>query len=506
MKVGIDLGTSYSLIARIHPDGSTSLIPDATDEERVHTPSSVIVTRGGAFVGAIAEDMVEDQPDLPIIRFFKRRLGERDPIYFDDRGVGWHPEAIAALLLDKLRFDAERATSKRVEGAVITVPAHFTDPQRRAVAAAAMLADLPLLGLIEEPVAATLHYGVSTGAERKVLLAYDFGGGTFDATVMSLDQNGVYVLGKSGLTDLGGKELDEKIGEAILEQFTRALGHEPELTARTLLELRRASERIKIELCTPGTRRVRETVILRADAVEVTLEASRFEESIAPLVERTVEVTLDCLREAGLDAGDVDTALLVGGSSMVPAVERRLKELFSGPGQEVLFHQPSRAVALGAAMRAAQLAGEAAEYRLPRELKGVTGYTVGVRTVDSRSGVSAVDPLIKKNMPLPASATKTYYTTRSDQRHVVLDFVQYRRDQDLIPVGRLKIGPLPNPQTNYPIQVRVEYREDGTIDVVASDSVSGQEIEQSFGGESTEDVQYFAAQRKLLQSVLKARP
>jgi len=505
MNVGIDLGTSYSLISRMNPDGSTSLISDAREEERFHTPSSVIILEGSAFVGAIAENMVEDRPDLPIIRFFKRHLGQREPIYFDDRGVAWYPEGIAALILDKLRFDAELAASKTIDGAVITVPAHFTDPQRKAVVAAAMLADLPLLGLVEEPVAATLHYGVTTDAKKKVLLAYDFGGGTFDATVMSLDDNGVYVLAKTGLTDLGGKELDERVGEMILEQFEQALGHRPELTARTLLELRRASESLKIELCSPGTSRLRRTLMLRGDAVEVVIESAQFEEAIAALEERTIEQTEACLAEAGLDRGDVDTVLLVGGSSLVPTINQRLKEMFSGDHQEVLYHQPSRAVALGAAMRAAQLAGEAEEYRLPLELKGVTGYNVGIRVVDSTSGKRSIDPLIKKNMPLPVSIKKTYYTTRADQLRMVLDFVQYRDQRTLVSLGKLNVGPLDTPRTNYPIEVRVDYREDGTIDVVASDAASGTEIEQSFGGDFTGDIQYLSSQRKLVQSILKSR-
>lgn len=506
MKIGIDLGTSYSLAARIQPDGSTALIPDSRDEERFHTPSVVLMSGGSAFVGATAEDMVEDHPELAAIRFFKRHFGSREAIYYDEKGAAWHAEGIAALVLDKLRFDAEAEGSRKVDGAVITVPAHYNDPQRKAVAAAAMLADLPLVDLIEEPVAAALHYGVTRDAHDQILLAYDFGGGTFDATTLSLDQNGIYVLSKAGLSDLGGKELDERIGETILEQFENALGRPHTSTARSLLELRRASEAIKIDLCSPGTTRVRRTVILGSDAVEVDIAREWFERAIRADLDKTVEVTLKCLKEAGLAKKDVHTALLVGGSSLIPAVVERMRKEFDFEGQQVLYHEPSMAVAYGASLRAAQVSGEQVQYRLPPELKGVTGYNVGVRTVDAATGQIAVSTLIKKNMPLPTRINKTYYTTRADQRNMALDFVQFGDDpKQAVSLGLLNVGPLEHPRVNYPIGVFVEYKEDGRIAVTASDANTGEALEQTFGGDPSGDIEYLASQRKLLHTLLMAR-
>ena len=222
-----------------------------------------------------------------MIRFFKRQFGSREPIFFDERGQAWLPEAIAALLLRKLVFDAESASPERVERAVITVPAHFNDPQRKAVLNAAALAKLPVLGLVEEPVAAALHYGVQIAIIDEIVLVYDFGGGTFDATALSMDASGVYVLAKTGLTELGGKEIDEKIGEMVLAQFARALARPSATGARTLLELRRVSEELKIELCLPGRKSVRRLVLLGGQAVEVEITASRFEAAIRDLVEQT---------------------------------------------------------------------------------------------------------------------------------------------------------------------------------------------------------------------------
>jgi molecular chaperone DnaK (HSP70) len=242
MRAGIDLGTTYSLASKIGPNGRPYLIPDVCQSGTFHTPSTVYIKGNTAFVGTTAELLLEQDPAMKVLRFFKRNLGETEALYFDDQGRAWLPEAIAALVLKKLRYDVETYQPERLEGCVITVPAHFNDIQRKAVQASAVYADITLLGLLEEPVAAAMHYGVSSGEEDQVILVYDFGGGTFDATVMTFNKQGFYVLAKEGLTELGGKELDEAVAEIVLSQFERAIGRPMSLGARGLLDLRAVSE------------------------------------------------------------------------------------------------------------------------------------------------------------------------------------------------------------------------------------------------------------------------
>ncbi len=503
MRVGIDLGTTYSLIAEMGVDGKPALIPDYADAELVHTPSSVHISGCNAFVGTLAEALLENDPSLQVIRFFKRQLGSGEPSFYDDRGQGWLPEAVSALVLKKLVFDAESLSSGRVEKAVITVPAHFNDPQRKAVLNAAALARVTVMGLVEEPVAAALHYGVETGSQDRVLLVYDFGGGTFDATALSMDASGVYVLAKTGLTELGGKEIDEKIGEMLLDQFQRALGRPIGTGARTLLELRRVSEEIKIELCTPGRRGVRRLVLLGGQAVEVEISTAQFEAAIRDIVEQTEAETLRCVREAGLRPEDVNHLLLVGGSSLIPLTETRLRQVFSKPGQSVMYHEPSKAVAYGAALHASQLSGEAELFQIPPELRGVSGYNVGVRTLDAATGMVTVDTLIKKNMPLPIKVRKTYYTSRPRQERIVLDVVQYRDARDkLTGLGHLVIGPLDAPRQNYPVEVTTEYRVDGTVAVEAYDAQTGVELAAVFGGDSEAGAASLALQKALVDATV----
>lgn len=504
MQVGIDLGTTYSLIARVDHDGRLSLMPDHNDRDVVHTPSVVYVNNRSAFVGNVVDALLEQDPNLPVIRFFKRQFGQTTPLVFDSSGTGWLPEAIAALVLKKLRYDAESFASMGVESAVITVPAHFNDLQRKAVQAAALLADIPLLGLVDEPVAAALHYGISHGVHDRVLLVFDWGGGTFDATVLSLDPHGVYVLAKAGLTELGGKELDEAIGARILAQFERANGSGPVLSARTLLELRRISEDIKIELCLPGAAQVRRLVLLAGESAEVTISRADFLRDIDHFVDLAEQCALACVKEAGLNATDVHTVLLVGGSSMVPSVAERLRRRFSGPEQTVMFHEPTKAVAFGAALHAAQLSGDAARVRVPPEFRGVTGYSVGVQAVDPQTGRVTIDTLIKQNMPLPVKVTKTYYTTRPNQQRMVLDLVQFRTGEEggAVALGQLVAGPLPSPRQNYPIEVTVENAEDGTIKVQAWDAQTGVELHQTFGRDGREGFAHLALQRALVRSTV----
>lgn len=503
MKVGIDLGTTYSLVSRLDAEGNAVLIPDHGEPDVFHTPSAVNIGFGCAFVGRMAESLAETDPELPILRFFKRLMGQHDPVFFDESGSAWYPEAVSSLILKKLRFDAESQLGTPVKSAVISVPAHFSDPQRRAVLAAAALADVPVLGLVEEPVAAALHYGVTAGAKDEILLVYDFGGGTFDATVLSADPTGFSVLAKTGITDLGGKELDEKVGTMILAQFERARGRALHMGARTLLELRRVSEELKIEICTPGRTHVRQLVLLGGQAVEVEITRTDFERAIQEYMQRAEAEMMLCLKEAGLRPADVTRLLLVGGSALIPLIETRMHQVFCRPGQQVLYHEPSKAIAFGAALHASQLAGDADRFQLPPELKGVSGYSVGVRTVDPSTGRVVIDTVIKKNMPLPSKARKAYYTTRPNQERIVLDFVQFRDSGEaLISLGKLVVGPLSAPRPNYPVEVATEYREDGTISVEAYDAQTGIELKQVFGHDADGGTRHLASQRSLVRGTV----
>lgn len=500
MFVGIDLGTTYSLISRVGKNGIPVLIPDNHKNSVFTTPSIIHIDGDTAYIGEFLETKLERNPGLDLIKFFKRHFGEKKPLYFDMDDTPWYPEGLAALLLKKLKIDAEAYTAEQIEGAVITVPAHFNDIQRKAVLNAAALIDLPVLNLLEEPIAAAIHYGLSNKKYNKTIMVYDLGGGTFDVTIMTMDEKGIYVIAKDGHTEIGGKEFDEKIGEIILNQFKEAFGKEPVLDARNSLHLRRFSEMLKVELCMPGTQFVDQVCVIGNQSLEVHVSKREFEKGIEPYLVTCEEILSRCLKSASLDFEDIDTLLLVGGSSMVPYIKKRLKKIFTAENQEILTHEPMRAVAYGAALHAIQASGQKMDFDLPPELKGVTGYNLGVRAINPKTGRIVIDNLVKKNMPLPFNNSKTYYTSNAEQKKMKLEIIQYLdKGEKEMSLGSLVIGPLPSFDTNYPIEVKIESRSDGTVWFSAFDPKTGIEIEKLFGDE-VEGISKLPRQKAIVQS------
>ncbi len=502
MIIGIDLGTTFSLGSKLGLDGRPILVPDASDQDYFATPSVVHLADRSAIVGNMAEDLIAQNPELPVQRFFKRNFGTPKPVSYDRNQQPWYPETLGALILKKIKNDFEHFDPTEITGAVITVPAHFTDNQRKCVLNAGALADLPILGLVEEPVAAALHYTVVNKVLDKIVLVYDLGGGTFDSTLLSMDGNGTYVLAKEGITDLGGKEFDEKIGEYILHQFHKIKGRELELNAINLLQLRKISEEVKIELSMPQASIIRKTIILGDSVIEIIFNRKTFESSIQHAIDQTIESTLRCIKGASLKPTDVNTILLVGGSSMIPYVRERLKEIFTAPNQQLMYHEPMKAVAFGASIYGAQISGSAELYNIPPEFMGITGYNIGIKTIDPESRTIQYDTLIRKNLPLPVKATRTYYTSSANQTHIELEVYQYDNEKSAIHfIGKVNIGPIHNNRVNYPIEVSITNTEDGVVLITAFDPNTGQEIEQSFGVDDELD-NYLTKQKRLIDSTI----
>lgn len=500
MKTGIDLGTTFSLISQLQQNGHPILLPDNSFKDVYSTPSAVYINERNAAVGYLVDSLLEQNAELPVIRFFKRNFGEQNPIYYDAAGNGWFAETVGGLVLKKLKFDAESYTGNTIDGVVITVPAHFNDLQRKSVINAAHMADLPLLGLVEEPVAAALHYGVATGSHDEILMVYDLGGGTFDVTLLSMDGSGVYVLAKDGITEMGGKEFDEAIAGMILQQFEKTHGAPMPINGLTSLQLRRIAEEVKIELSIPNKSFLKKVVLIGSHAFEITFYRKDFEQAIKMMIEQTIEVCMRCMDGAGLKEQDINALMLVGGSSMIPYVRERLSKIFADSRQKIFFHEPMKAVAFGAALHAHQLSGEAERFDIPPEFRGVTGYNIGVQTINPQTGRNEIDCLIKKNMPLPARATRTYYTANASQTRIRLNLVQYMDGgSDAVNIGELVVGPLPSAGINYPVEVTVENTVNGTVRIEAYDPNTGIELQQEFGASGGSNLN-LNAQKMLVKS------
>ncbi len=502
MKIGIDLGTTFSLVAGLKTDGTAELLPDNMFRDLYSTPSAIHINANNAVVGYMVDTMLEENPTLPVMRFFKRSFGTGKPIYFDSQNRPWLAESLGALVLKKLKFDVESYVGRKIEGSVITIPAHFNDAQRKAVKDAAAMAELPLLGLVEEPVAAALHYGVLSSERDKVILVYDLGGGTFDASILTMDDSGVYVLAKDGIIDIGGKEFDETIGALILEQYEKIHGQHLQLDAISSLQLRHISEEIKIELAQPNKSFIKKMVLLGTNAFEVIINKKDFELGIREMIEKTIECIMMCLDGAGLSEDHIDSLMLVGGSSMIPYVKQRLSQIFSKAKDQTFYHEPMRAVAYGAAVHAAQLSGDADAYQIPAAFRGVSGYNIGIETKNPHTGQKEVDLLIKKNLPLPISSKRTYYTSSDSQQYIKLNIVQFRDGHsEKQQIGQLVIGPLQNPQINYPIEVTIENAMDSTISIQAFDPNTGIELSQTFGNKENDGSISLISQKMLVDEL-----
>ncbi len=457
-------------------------------------------------VGWQAEGKFEQSPEqVRLLTFFKRHFGSPEPLAYDAAGNAWHPEGLAALVLKKLRFDAETHAGQPLQGAVMTVPAHFNDLQRKTAQQAAALADIPISDLLDEPVAAAMHYGICAGeegGEEKIIFVYDLGGGTFDATALTFDKHGIYVLAKDGHTNLGGREFDDILQTLISEQIRQEVGNGFAWSPFSLLQLRKAAEEIKIELSETGKFFIRKNILVGSWRREMTFTRRDFEEQAKSLLEQTVEISRRCLFEAGLQPSDVDAFLLVGGSSMVPAVRESLIAGLGIPSEKVKLHLPLSAIAFGAALRAAQLDGMTDALHLPPEFRGVTGYHVGFRTINPMNGQVQVDTVLRKNLPLPCKGMRTYFTRSEAQQMILLDLVQFMESPaDAVRVGQLSVGPIFQPSANYAIEVSVENTADGRLHVRAFDPQTGREVRHIFQN-SDEEAAVLLKQKALVAATV----
>jgi len=499
MHVGIDLGTTFSLIARVDAHGIPVLFPDRHEAERFKTPSVVHIGPEGALVGQAVEELLEDAPELPVARFAKLSMGRDQPIYVDHLGRAWHPEVISALILKKLARDVAAYTDEAIDGAIISVPAHFNDPQRQATRHAGALAGLTVVDLVEEPLAAATHYGARTVPPGSTILVYDLGGGTFDVTVLHVGSEGLYALATDGASDLGGKNFDEMIMSLVAQQFILAHRYDPLQDPVVSAQLRRQAEAMKTKLAMPGQGEVRKALLLGGRAQEILLTRSHFEQAICPLIERSLEVCERALKAASLDWTAIDQVLMAGGSTLVPAVETAVRRASNLPGDRVKRHQPHMAIAYGAALIAAQCSGSPAG-KAPPLLQRVSGFDLGCRVFDPATRQPAVDKLIARNTPIPTRRTMTYYTNRADQARIVLDIVQVKAPgEPPIRLGYFAF-PLDQPRKNHPLEITLGYDEHGMVSVVARDPDTGREVKRDFTG-SAHPMDRILAQKALLENV-----
>ena len=463
--IGIDLGTTNSCVAVL--EGGESVVIANAEGGRT-TPSVVAFSKTGErMVGQVAKRQAVTNADRTVASI-KRHMGENYQVTID--GKGYTPQEISAMVLQKLKADAEAYLGQSVTEAVITVPAYFSDAQRQATKDAGKIAGLDVKRIINEPTAAALAYGLDKENEQKIMV-YDLGGGTFDVSILEIGDGIVEVLATAGDTRLGGDDFDQRIMDYLAEEFKKAEGIDLRNDKVAMQRLKEAAEKAKIELSGMTSTAVNLPYIT-ADAtgpkhLDVTVTRAKFDELTADLVERTLKPVRQSLSDAGLKASDLDKVLLVGGSTRIPAVQEAVKGITGKEGFKGI--NPDECVAVGAAIQGGVLTGDVKDV----VLLDVTPLSLGIETM---GGVFT--RLIDRNTTIPTRKSQIFSTAADGQTAVDVHVLQGEREMAAYnkTLGNFQLtGIAPAPRGVPQIEVTFDIDANGIVKVSAKDLGTGKE-------------------------------
>ncbi len=480
--IGIDLGTTNSAVAYME-GGEAVIIPNA--EGNRTTPSVVAFAKDGeVLVGQVAKRQAVTNADRTVSSI-KRYMGTTHKEVIE--GKEYTPQEISAMILQKLKRDAEEYIGEPVTQAVITVPAYFTDSQRQATKDAGKIAGLEVLRIINEPTAASLAYGLDKGEDHTILV-YDLGGGTFDVSVLELGEGVFEVKATSGNNRLGGDDFDQRVIDYLADEFKKENGIDLRKDRMAMQRLKEAAEKAKIELSSVQSTSINLPFITSNDTgpkhLDMTLTRAKFNELTSDLVEKTMSPVKQALKDAGTEPKDIDKVILVGGSTRIPAVQEAVKKVLGKEPYKGI--NPDEVVAMGAAIQAGVLTGEVKDVLL----LDVTPLSLGIETL---GGVFT--KLIERNTTIPTSKSQVFSTAADNQTQVDIHVLQGERAlaRDNKTLGRFILDGIPPAPRGIPqIEVSFDIDVNGIVNVSAKDLGTGKEQKITItasSGLSDEDIE-----------------
>ena len=465
--IGIDLGTTNSCVA-VMEGGQPTVIPNA--EGARTTPSVVAFTKSGErLVGEPAKRQAVTNADKTISSI-KRHMGTDYRVAIDEKK--YSPQEISAMILQKMKADAENYLGEKVTEAVITVPAYFNDAQRQATKDAGKIAGLEVKRIINEPTAAALAYGLDNEKEQKIMV-YDLGGGTFDVSIIEIGDGVIEVLSTAGNNHLGGDDFDQKVADYMISEFKKKEGVDLSTDKMAMQRIKEAAEKAKKELSSATTTNINLPFIsMNANGplhFDMDLTRAKFDELTHDLVEKTAEPVKRALSDAGLSASELGQVLLVGGSTRVPAVQDKVKQLTGKEPSKTL--NPDECVALGAAVQGGKLAGDAGAGDIL--LLDVTPLSLSIETM---GGIAT--RLIERNTTIPTKKSQIFSTAADNQTAVDINVVQGERQfaRDNKSLGQFRLDGIPPARRGVPqIEVTFDIDANGIVNVSAKDLGTGKE-------------------------------